>query len=410
MKQKTDYLIIGGGVIGMALAHRLAQKTSIGGKSITLLEKESDVALHASSRNSGVIHAGFYYTADSLKAKLTVMGGQALREFCKRNNLPINDCVKLVVARDDIEVERLFELEKRGKVNGSNIQIITAEEAAKIDPNARTWKYALFSPLTSTVDPGQVCQALKQEILSQGVQLKLGVRYLKRLDGNRILTTDGEWEAKTIINCAGLYADKIAQEFGYGDDYTIVPFRGRYIEYLGNSSELRVNLYPVPDLRNPFLGVHFTKKVDGTLKIGPTATPGLWREHYGGLRNFNLGEFLQIAWIQLRMFWRNTASFRQLAWQEVRKLRKDYLIRSALGLVHHAVQGSRSWKYGKSGIRAQLVDKRSLRLVQDFIIEGDEKSIHVLNAVSPGFTCSFAFADHLISRHMPWIEQSGAKE
>jgi L-2-hydroxyglutarate oxidase len=397
MLRKTDVLIVGGGIMGMAMARKLKELQPH--RQIDLIEKEFDVGQHASSRNSGVLHAGFYYSADSLKARLTATGNSRLRDFCAEKGIPINDCGKLVVARNDQEAERLVELERRGKVNGSVVNLISEAEAQKFDPNVKTHRHALYSPRTGTVDPATVCAAMRDDILKKGVRLHLATRYLKRVQDNRVATSIGEFQPELLINCAGLYADKIAREFGKSQKYTIVPFRGRYLEYKGDSSALRTNVYPVPDLRNPFLGVHFTKKTDGTLKIGPTATPSLWREHYGGFERFKFGEFLEIAWIQSRMFWSNSHSFRQLAWEEIKKYNRGYLIRSALELLRGGVEASGFGKYGKSGIRAQLVDKETLQLVQDFVVERDRESLHVLNAVSPGFTCSLAFADYVIQEH-----------
>lgn len=401
--QSFDTVIIGGGVIGMAIARELKRRQP--NRSVALFEKESAVAQHTSSRNSGVLHAGFYYTSDSLKAKLTVAGNRAWREFCQKNSIPINECGKLVVARNDSEVEQLFELERRGKQNGSTLALVTAEQARAIDPNVVTHRHALWSPKTASVDPSICCQALAREIQALGVTVFTQAGYLRhttRSGGQqRFITTNqslGEIETRLFINAAGLYADKIAHALGFGLNYAIVPFKGKYIEFTGDPNTFKVHVYPVPDLRNPFLGVHFTKKSNGSLKIGPTATPAFWREHYTGLSGFRLGELLGILWLQLRMFLKNTNNFRNLAWEEIKKMDRKRYIQSAC-VYARAIDGSAFGDYAKPGIRAQLVDRHTLKLVQDFKIESGPGNIHVLNAISPGFTCAFPFAEYVLENY-----------
>jgi (S)-2-hydroxyglutarate dehydrogenase len=394
MNQKTDYLIIGAGIIGLAIARELRSRYA--DAEITIIEKEPDVAYHSSGRNSGVLHAGFYYSADSLKAKFTRDGNFQMKEYCRQNNLKLNECKKVVVAQDESELEALYELDRRGKKNGVDVSIITEEELKAIDPNAKTFRYALFSPNTATVDPTEVNVAVKNELKSKGVKFIFNDGYKRREGQDSIMTSSGiVIQAKKIINAAGLYADKIARDFSFSKDYTIIPFKGIYLKYTKKDKPIRTNIYPVPNLKNPFLGVHYTITVDGTIKIGPTSIPAFWRENYKGGANFKGGEMANILGWESRLFLTNAFGFRNLAFEEVRKYNKSFFINLATKLVHH-IDKSGFTEWSKPGIRAQLMNKKTLELVQDFIVEGDNSTIHVLNAVSPAFTSSFPFAKWVV--------------
>ena len=400
MQKQFDFIIIGGGIIGLSIARELIIRHPK--SKILVLEKEHDVARHGSGRNSGVLHAGFYYTADSLKAKFTRDGNQALREYCYANNLRINESKKVVVTKDATELPALFELEKRGKTNGVDVTIIDEKELYEIDPNVNTFQHALYSPKTATVDPVEVTQAVRKELQDKGVEISFGDGYSKRLDGNTIQTVKNNvWSAKVIINAAGLYADKVARDFGFSDKYTIIPFKGIYLKYTGKTPPVSINVYPVPNLRNPFLGVHFTITVDGTVKIGPTSTPAFWRENYTGFDRFTASEMAQIIGWEALLFTTNAFGFRRLAIEEMKKYSKKYFTGLAKYLVKEMdVKGFNKW--GVPGIRAQLLDKNTKELVMDFVVEGDNDSVHVLNAVSPAFTCSFPFAKWVVDNYVKY--------
>jgi len=397
MSKKYNYLIIGSGIIGLSIA--LSIKNRHLGAKILIIDKEEKEATHASGRNSGVLHAGFYYSSDSLKAKLTAEGNAAMKQYCSRKGLPINECGKLVVAQNEAEVQTLYELEKRGKANGSRVEVIDEDEALRIEPNIKTFKKALFSPDTASIDPHQVCSSIKKDLLDDGVKFSFSTKYLGHNRNNTITTNKGEFSAHKIINCGGLYADKIANDFGFGYRYAIIPFKGLYLKYTKNNTDVGVNIYPVPNLHNPFLGVHFTKTVSGEIKIGPTAIPAFWRENYHHLKNFSLQEFTQISWQETKLFAKNAFGFRNLAMEEIRKYNKGYFIRLAQKLVT-SIDPKGFTEYTKPGIRAQLLDIKSSKLIEDFVIEGDQNSTHILNAVSPAFTCAFSFAEHVVTHHI----------
>ncbi len=398
MTEQSDYLIIGAGIIGLAIARELQSRKP--GASITIIEKEPDVAYHSSGRNSGVLHAGFYYSADSLKAKFTRDGNFAMKEFCRQKGLKLNECQKVVVAKDESELEPLYELDRRGKRNGVDVKIITEAEMKEIDPNAKTHKFALYSPSTATVDPTELNKAVRDELLGHGVKILFSEGYKRKVDGNTIETTTGRMlSAKKVINTAGLYADKIARDFGFSQQYTIIPFKGIYLKYTKKDKPIKTNIYPVPNLKNPFLGVHYTITVDGTIKIGPTSIPAFWRENYKGMDNFKAGELGNVLSWEARLFLSNAFGFRGLAYDEMKKYNKSYFVNLATSMVHH-IDKSGFTEWSKPGIRAQLLNTKTLELVMDFVVEGDNTTIHVLNAVSPAFTCSFPFAKWVVDNYI----------
>lgn len=304
-----------------------------------------------------------------------------MTRYCEENGLKINKCGKVVVASDEEELTGLYELKRRADRNGVELNWLSEKELQLIDPNVKTFKRALHSPTTSTVDPVEVCNKLKEDIAANGVDFYFNCPYKSRKD-NFVKAGNETFECGYFINAAGLYADKIAQEGGFGSKYTIIPFKGIYLKYAKNKSDVGTNVYPVPNLKNPFLGVHFTKTVDGSIKIGPTAIPAFWRENYKGLSNFKLGEFFTILGFEIKLFLTNAFNFRTLALEEMKKYAKRHFIGLSLKMVKQ-IDSDGFGDFLKPGIRAQLLNKETLELVQDFVIEGDHRSMHVLNAVSP---------------------------
>jgi len=389
MANITDFLIIGGGVIGISVARHL--KVLYPDASVSVLEKESETGSHASGRNSGVLHAGFYYTPDSLKAQLTKRGNQEMREYCLSRDIPLNDCGKLVVAKDEDDLKGLDVLLERGHVNGIDLQEISAEEAHAIEPRAKTFERAIFSPTTSSVNPRTVMQSMTKDAVAKGVKVHRGVEFIKRKANGDILTSNGVFQVGYVVNAAGLYADQVAHQFGFSSRYRILPFKGLYLYSDEPSGVFRTNIYPVPNLNNPFLGVHFTVAADGKAKIGPTAIPVFWRENYRGMENFNFGELADILFRQSGLLWSSGFDFKRLAWEEIRKQSRKHMVGLAQALAT-GVHVKNYGHWGTPGIRAQLLDIQDKKLEMDFVMEGDEKSMHILNAVSPAFTCSLPFS------------------
>lgn len=388
----ADFLIIGGGVIGLNLALQIRRRHSA--SKIILIEKESYCGKHASGRNSGVLHAGFYYTADSLKARFTREGNSCMTEYCRTRGLRINRCGKLVVAKDPADLAGLEELLKRAQKNGVELHEITDKEACAIEPRIKTYGKALYSPTTASVDPGEVMISLVDDAQKAGINILTNTAY-RRYKAPAVVTNKGRIAAGYVINAAGLYADKIAQDFGFSKDYRILPFKGIYLYSSEQPGALKTNIYPVPDLNHPFLGVHYTLTVDGKIKIGPTAIPAFWREHYQGLDNFNLRESIEILGRELGMFLRNDFGFRSLAFNEIQKHFKSKLLMLATDLIT-GVSEKHYQHWGSPGIRAQLVNIKERKLQMDFWHEGDHSSFHILNAVSPAFTCAMPFSEFLL--------------
>ncbi|OGT40114.1 MAG: FAD-dependent oxidoreductase [Gammaproteobacteria bacterium RIFCSPHIGHO2_12_FULL_38_14] len=395
----TDFLIIGGGIIGLSTA-RILKKTYPEAK-IIVLEKEAECGLHASGRNSGVLHAGFYYTQDSLKAKFTRLGNQLLTSYCDEKKIPLNKCGKLVVANDESELPALDELLKRGRANGVILHKITEKEAREIEPRVRTYQYALFSPTTSSVNPREVLQSITQDAKNEGIIIHNNTAYLKRKN-KIILTTKNNYQAAYVVNAAGLYADIIAKDFHFSKNYRILPFKGLYLYSNEPHFSIKTHIYPVPNLKNPFLGVHFTITVDGKIKIGPTAIPAFWREQYHRFENFKFYEFIDIFIREMKLFLFSNFDFKKLAIDEIKKYSKSRLVQLA-ALQMNGIKKENFQTFGKPGMRAQLLDVKKGKLEMDFVIEGDQHSMHVLNAVSPAFTSSIPFAQYVcdqIKKHI----------
>ncbi|HSA62208.1 MAG TPA: L-2-hydroxyglutarate oxidase [Nitrospiraceae bacterium] len=389
-----DFLVIGGGVIGLSIARDLRGR--LPNARIMLIEKESSCGAHASGRNSGVLHAGFYYSPDSLKAKFTRLGNERLTAYCEEKRIPLNKCGKLVVAKNAGDLNSLDELFRRGQANGIELQELTEAEAKEIEPRVKTYQRALFSPRTSTVNPLHVVGAMQQDALHEGIQIHFDTAYVGRED-RRIRTNRDPIEAGYIVNAAGLYADKIAMDYGFSEKYRILPFKGLYLYSNEPPGSIRTNIYPVPDLRNPFLGVHFTITADGKAKIGPTAIPAFWRENYEGFSNFRMGELIEVAGRGLGLLTGAQFDYRRLAVEEISKYSRSKMV-SLASVLAEGVDERNYRKWGRPGIRAQLLDITKKKLEMDFVLEGDDRSMHVLNAVSPAFTCSLPFASYVCDR------------
>lgn len=399
MTKKFDYLIIGAGIIGINIARML--KNRYKNASIIILEKESGPALHSSGRNSGVLHTGFYYKKDSLRAKFTRAGNTAMVEYCKKYNLRINQCGKVVVAKNEDDLPSLETLFKRGQENNSDLILVDRNELKDIEPNAFTFEKAIFSPHTATVNPKEIIEHMISKLVQlDEIELRFGEGYKLRLSDNTILTTrNNVISAEHIINAAGLYADKIAKDFGFSIDYELLPFKGIYLKYSGSAPLIKRNIYPVPNINNPFLGVHFTITENNGVKIGPTAIPILWREQYRRLENFNWSEFINIAFSWSKLLVKGNFDFRQLAYEEIKKYYRPHLLKLASEMAPQ-INLNKFNLWSAPGIRAQLLNKNTLELLQDFRIEGDNKSLHVLNMISPGFTCSIPFSDWIVNEYL----------
>lgn len=365
------------------------------GLTVIVLDKEQHLAAHASGRNSGVLHAGFYYAPDSLKAQLTRRGNVLLHEFCAEHGVAVRTCGKVVVTTAPDQLPALDTLAARGEANGVPLEIIDEAGLNELEPLARTVDRALWSPTTSVSSPVAVVEALAEDVRRRGGRVVLGAQALGH-SGDQVLTSFGPISTGHVINAAGLYADTVARWFGMCDDYAMLPFKGLY--WYGNWAlgRLQRHVYPVPDPRNPFLGVHLTVTVDGRAKIGPTAIPALWREDDGGVHGMKAAEVADVVRRYPAFLRSPHHDVPGLIRTEVPKYSRRHLVNQARALVPSVSEKDFREK-GRPGVRAQLLHLPTRKLEMDFIVRGDQRSTHELNAVSPAWTSALAVAEHVVA-------------
>lgn len=393
MFQTCQYLIVGAGITGLTIARELVQR---GADSVMILEKEPELGAHASGRNSGVLHAGLYYSPDSMKAQYCSEGNSLMKDYCRSNSLTLRETGKVIVAKDAIELERLDELKARADACGARARYIDAEELESLEPKAVTFKRALHSPDTAAIKPLEILHSLERGLLGSGkVKILRSTSFTGPLGRRQVSTSTGSFSYEFLINAAGAHADSIAHRFGVAHEYKILPFKGTYRKLPPSRSFLvRGSIYPVPDLRNPFLGVHFSRGADGSVYVGPTAIPAAGRESYRLWEGWSR-ETPQIIGREGVLLMSN-AAFRDAALTEPRKYVKRVLFREARKLIP-SLEMNDLGRTPKVGIRPQLVHWPTRQLVMDFVTHQDADALHVLNAVSPAFTCSMSFAKKIVT-------------
>jgi L-2-hydroxyglutarate oxidase len=384
--------IVGGGLVGLGTAYRLTERYP--SLRVTLLEKEAAVGAHQSTHNSGVLHAGLYYKPGSIKARLAVTGIRQMVAFCRAENIPLDVCGKLVVAATAEELPRLDELLRRGQANGlQGLRRLGPAEMRKIEPNVGGIA-AAHVPEEGIVDYQQVCDRLAARVRERGANVALNAKVtrLARQSGVWVATTDaGEYSAEFVINCAGLHSDRVAALAGSQRTVRIVPFRGEYYQLKPARQGLVRNLiYPVPDPKFPFLGVHFTRLIHGGIEAGPNAVLAFAREGYR-LTTVNLRDLVDA--LAFPGLWRFLRRYPDMAWSELaRSFSKGRFCRSLQKLVPDIRAGD--LETGGTGVRAQAMTPAG-ELVQDFHILSGDHALHVLNAPSPAATASLAIGEHI---------------
>jgi len=391
---RVEILVIGGGIVGLAVARELSLR---GRSGILVVEREPELGKHASGRNSGVLHAGIYYAPESQKARTCLAGNKLMKAFCKEKGLALAESGKVIVAREEAELPVLDELFRRATQNGARVEWLDEKQLAEVEPRARTVQKAIWSRDTAVVDPKEVLAAVRADLERRGVPVVTGCAFLG-LDGSgRARTSMGTVAYDRLVNAAGAWCDLVARPFGLADHYKLIPFKGIYRKLKkGASFDVRGNVYPVPDIRNPFLGVHFTRSAHGDLYLGPTAIPAFGRANYGILSGAG-AEALPLLLADATLFFRNP-KFRNVALSEPRKYLPHYFHRDAARLVHGYDPGLFE-AATKVGIRPQLVDWRTKELVMDFLVEARDGAVHVLNPVSPAFTSSMEIARVIAAEH-----------
>ena len=393
LEKQYDIAIIGGGIVGLATAMELLDRYPT--LKLVVLEKEHELAQHQTGRNSGVIHSGIYYTPGSLKAKACVAGKARLLRFCDEHGVSYELCGKVIVATHEEELPRLEQLYQRGLANGvPGLEMIGPERLHEIEPYAVGIK-ALYSPTTGIVDYGQVAQAYAREVTSHGGEILLDheVSSIEQRNGHYRLSTPADIvEARYVIGCAGLYADRVARLNGMLSTPQIVPFRGDYyVLQRERASMVRGMIYPVPDPRFPFLGVHFTRRMNGDVWLGPNAVLAFAREGYRRF-DINLGE----VWETLRY-----RGFRRLAlkyWRVgLEEMYRDFNKAAFLKALQRYVPDLRLADLlpGSAGVRAQALAPDGT-LVDDFVVNHEGGQLHVRNAPSPAATSSLAIAEMIV--------------
>jgi L-2-hydroxyglutarate oxidase len=385
------HIIIGAGIIGISLGLAILEQSP--SKKVLIIDKEAKPGVHASGRNSGVLHAGFYYSPDSLKAKFCRLGNLELRKFCKENNLRILETGKVVVCQDKQDVLRLEELYRRGVENGVDIEIHSFQELNRIEPAAQTIDKFIWSPTTAVGSPKDVIEKLSEKFIKSGGKFLFNqkVELIKKNNEVLIKTKTTNYFAKAIINSAGAYAAELAKQVNVGREYVCMPFLGAYKKSSLLSQNPKRLVYPVPNPVNPFLGVHTTITLNNELKIGPTALPVIGKEQYNAIDGFSfkdLIEFLSSARALLRS---NSVNLLGLAQEEVSKLFTKSLLNRTQKL-SYSLQENKNWVKHPSGIRAQIINTKTKTIEMDYIVESDKNVVHILNAVSPGWTSSLPFA------------------
>ena len=401
INKEYDQIIIGAGIVGISLGLALLERNP--NRKVLIIDKEDKPGVHASGRNSGVLHAGFYYSPDSLKAKFCRLGNLELRKFCNENNLQILETGKVVVCQDKQDVVRLEELYRRGIANGVNIEILDSKDLGKIEPAAQTVDKFIWSPTTAVGNPKEVINKLAEKFTKSGGNFSFNTQVELIEKDNEILikTKDVTYSANSLINAAGAYAADLAKQVNVGTEYVCLPFLGAYKK----SKLLPVNpkrlVYPVPNPVNPFLGVHTTITLNNEIKIGPTAFPVIGKEQYKLMDGFNLKDLVQFFTSSTALLKSDSVDLLGLAKEEALKLFKKPLLRRTRKL-SSSLDSNKNWVKYPSGIRAQIINTKTKAIEMDYIVKSDKNVVHILNAVSPGWTSSIPFA-HWVVENQPLL-------
>ncbi|QXI26476.1 L-2-hydroxyglutarate oxidase [Pseudomonas vanderleydeniana] len=389
-----DFCIIGGGIVGLATAMALLQRQP--GASLVILEKEASLARHQTGHNSGVIHAGIYYAPGSLKADLCKRGAQATKDFCREHGIRHEVCGKLLVASTPLEMQRMQALYERSQLNGLKVERLDADELRRREPNI-VGLGALFLDATGIVDYRQVCEAMARVITGNGGEIRLQqsvTAIRENTDSVTVSTGDSVWQARRLVACAGLQSDRLATLAGVAIDHQIIPFRGEYFR-LPASKNAIVNhlIYPIPDPDLPFLGVHLTRMIDGSVTVGPNAVLGLGRENY---RKFSVNWRDVAQYARFPGFWRTLGQNLRSGTQELKNSlsKRGYLELCRKYCPSLAVEDLLPCE---AGIRAQAV-RRDGSLVHDFLFAETARMVHVCNAPSPAATSAMPIGEMIAER------------
>ena len=390
--------IIGSGIVGLTLAHTLTEKNI----EVTIFEKEKDSLSHGTGRNSGVIHSGIYYQPNTLRSNLCIKGAKLMKKFIVDNNLYINNCGKLLLPKTKNDIETLNLLYERSKEVGVEAQKLNSiEEITRIEPNCNPlYNDALFIKDTAIADPKEVSNKLIEILKKRNVIIKYGSKVDEISSENTSITIKGNTNKfDFIINSAGLHADHLAKKANLETDYTSLPFKGKYwkINFSDKNKIPNRLIYPVPNLDYPFLGIHTVYDKAGNFYLGPSNTPVFGREAYKPFYKFNLLEFFNLSYKFILKIFFNENNLRNLAISEFKNLFLFNVRKSSNVYFKH--NPSNIELSSKVGIRSQIFDKKSKKLFNDFVVIKQNNIIHILNAISPAWTSSFAMADFICEKY-----------
>ena len=393
-KETCDVLVLGAGIVGLAVGIAILENRPH--SRVLVVDKESNFGMHASGRNSGVLHAGFYYSPDSLKAKFCREGNLELKKLCKTFEIPVKECGKVVLTQNEEEENRLDELHRRGVENGVELEILEREQLSKYEPLAVTHRRFMWSPNTAISDSHSVLEAMARKFSSIGGILKFNSSLEFVNKNGEIRDQSGQIQFRQLVNCSGAQADRLAKRMGVQHEYAMVPFMGIYRSVAEKQLPLRTLVYPVPHSINPFLGVHFTLTIDGKVKIGPTAIPILGREQYSLMSGWSGNDIKEALRGTYSLLQGKTHDFSEIVRQEWPKLLQKKLVSDGSKLVPMA-KNVKGWIRKPPGIRAQLVHTPTGKLEQDFVVTNYLNTTHILNAVSPGWTSAIPFGRYISS-------------
>lgn len=396
MIRAYDFVVIGGGAVGLTVALALTRKFPR--QSIALLDKESAFGRHASGRNSGVLHCGIYYDSRTLKAKVCSTGARRMKSYASERGIHFVEGGKLILATRQDQSATVEKLMRNALESEIAAELVTRERQLELEPYSAPAEAAIHCATTAVIDSKSVLAALRQDLEAAGVDIHFDTAFLDREGDDTIRTNAGTFRYGFLFNCAGAHADTVAKCFGVSQDQVLVPFKGIYWKLKDEAAgRVRSNIYPVPDVSLPFLGVHVTRTIDDSVYLGPTAIPALGRENYGLIAGSHLGEATAILGQLAAMYLADKGNFRRLAHMELGKYIKQNFLKSSRALMP-SLQESDLVPTDKVGIRPQLVNKTTRTLEMDYVIEQSGRTVHVLNAISPAFTSAFAFADLVLER------------
>ena len=395
-----DLLVVGGGIVGLTIALRFLLKFPK--TRVLIVEKEKNSISHGTGRNSGVVHSGIYYDKGSLRARLCVSGSKQIIDYAESKNLWIDRCGKLLIPTSEKSLNSMELLIKRGVVNGVEVKQVDGNEALDLEPRVNVqFDAALFVPITAVVNPKSIAQSLVEDVKGMGAIIRYDTQVVG-IDSRRgcVRLKHEYLEAAVVINASGLHADQVAKKAGLDTRYRFQPFKGKYWRHKDPQFRMHRLVYPIPDLNLPFLGIHTAHNQRGHVFFGPSSTPAIGRENYNGVDNLKLAESIFLGGSLLWKLMRNTNGLRALAIREAKLLGPNGVCQELSRLVRGVKAEQLEQSRQRVGIRSQIFDPASQHLVNDFVIVDQGRTIHILNAISPAFSASFAFADHILEQHI----------